>query len=76
MNPLQKLLDIKTKKAERDGQIAMRMATIRDQMHFMIGFYGLMVGVNVYRAWQVAAGSLRQHLALHLTEKNETISGR
>ncbi|EOD40722.1 hypothetical protein EMIHUDRAFT_222477 [Emiliania huxleyi CCMP1516] len=34
-----KLADLRVRKAERDGAIAMRMAVLRDQLHFSLAFY-------------------------------------
>jgi hypothetical protein len=47
-----KLADLKATKMQRDMQLSMRMASIRDQMHFMLAFYGSMVAVNLLRAYK------------------------
>lgn len=44
-----KLIDLRAQKRQRDELIAMRMAQGRDQLHFTLGFYCLMVGANVLR---------------------------
>ena len=39
-----KLADLKVAKAQRDFQLSMQMAKGRDQLHYMIGFYTLLLG--------------------------------
>ena len=40
------------RQAQRDFQVSMTMAKLRDQMHFMLGFYGLLVGATAVRAYR------------------------
>jgi hypothetical protein len=44
-----KLIDLRAHKRQRDELIAMKMAVGRDQLHFSLGFYSLMVSANVFR---------------------------
>lgn len=48
-----KLADLKVAKAQRDFQISMQMAKGRDQLHYMIGFYALLLGVNAARCYRL-----------------------
>lgn len=46
---MSKLADIKQKKIERDTQIAMKIAVLRDRVHCLIGFYITMIAANAIR---------------------------
>merc|ERR1719401_2297574 len=46
---MSKLADLKVKKTERDMQLAMRMAVLRDRVHWLLAFYGTMIAVNAIR---------------------------
>eukprot|EP00747_Dinoflagellata_sp_TGD_P031579 gnl/TRDRNA2_/TRDRNA2_135383_c0_seq1.p1 gnl/TRDRNA2_/TRDRNA2_135383_c0~~gnl/TRDRNA2_/TRDRNA2_135383_c0_seq1.p1 ORF type:complete len:221 (-),score=48.05 gnl/TRDRNA2_/TRDRNA2_135383_c0_seq1:383-979(-) len=46
---ISKLADVKLKKVERDTQIAMRIAVLRDRVHWLLAFYGTMLVVNAVR---------------------------
>ena len=46
---MSKLADLKQKKAERDTQLAMRIAVLRDRVHWLVAFYAVMVVVNGVR---------------------------
>merc|ERR1719210_3286881 len=48
-----KLVDMKAKKVERDMQLALRIAILRDRVHWLIGFYGVMILANQLRVRRI-----------------------
>merc|ERR1719158_1437323 len=46
---MSKLADMKAKKIERDVTIAMRIAVLRDRVHWLLAFYATMLAVNALR---------------------------
>mmetsp|Transcript_5329 Transcript_5329/g.6817 ORF Transcript_5329/g.6817 Transcript_5329/m.6817 type:complete len:216 (-) Transcript_5329:46-693(-) len=44
-----KLADLKQMKTQRDTQISMRMAMLRDRVHWLVAFYTVILGVNFAR---------------------------